>query len=878
MSIPHPLEDTTPEITPMMAQYLEIKAQYPDCVLLFRLGDFYEIFLDDAPKVANALGIQLTKRGKHQGEDIAMCGIPWHQLDNYLPDLIKQGYKVALCEQLEDPAEAKKRGYKAIVKRDVVRIVTAGTLTEDTLLDAHSNNYLAAVATIRDGIAVAWCDLSTGDFCTQSTSQKDLGSVLASLNPSEILIPQKLQQNPDFFDLWRQWKSVLSFQPDSTFNPTNTLRYVEQFYGVATLDAFGDFSPSETTAAGALLNYIHLTQKGGIPKLTAPRAIRAQHALRIDASTRRNLELTHTLAGSKKGSVLSVIDHTQTAAGGRLLRQYFALPLTQSDAINDRLEHVAFWVARTEQRQALQALLKTCPDLERGLSRLSLGRGSPRDLAAIRDALITGEKVAERLSRLENIPATLHALWKQLPLFLSLTNTLEQALAPDLPFLARDGGFIKTGYNLQLDTTRKYANEGLQLIRDLEQHYQAVSRIPQLKIKHNGVLGYYIEVSTKVADSLKEPFIHRQTLANAARFTTEELNTLQSKLIKSSAEAQALEMEIFQTLIAETLQQSDTLRRTASTLATLDVATALAHLAVIENYCCPVVDESTAFEIKGGRHPVVEQALQAQHNTPFIPNDCALAEAQKLWLLTGPNMAGKSTFLRQNALITLLAQIGSFVPAAEAHIGTVDAIYSRVGAGDDLAQGRSTFMVEMVETAAIVNQATPRSLVILDEIGRGTATYDGLSLAWATLEHLHDVNQCRTLFATHYHELNQLEARLPHLKGYTMQVEETNTGIVFLHHVARGKADRSYGIFVAQLAGMPPAILERSEEILRELEKAGEKKALTDLPLFKPQYFSRGTTAKAPSSVETKLKEFDIDSMSPKEALEALYVLRGLCG
>ncbi len=866
-AVAKPVEDST--LTPMMAQYVAVKKQHPDCVVLFRLGDFYEIFFEDAAPVASALGIQLTRRNKQNDDDIPMCGIPWHQLDNYLPQLINKGFRVALCEQLEDPAEAKKRGGKVLVERGVVRIVTPGTLYEDTLLDAASNNFLAAVAMVQQQLAVAWLDMSTGTFQVQAVAMADMPALLARIHPSELLIPEYLRQMPALFEVWQAWKASLTVLPDAPFHPMAAQQRLLHLYKADSLDSFGTFSQCDVAAAGAVVHYLELTQKGNLPKVNRLTQLKAEQFLHLDAATRRNLELFNTQTGERKGSLLATIDHTITSAGGRLLRQWLAAPLLDADLINARLDAVTAWMGCTVQ-DAFTAMLQRLPDIQRALSRISLQKASPRDLAAIYQGLDLAEQLASALRQLPIPPLLLQQVADALPICLSLTSDLENALADDLPMLARDGGFIRQGYNPRLDEIKTLQQEGQRLIAGLEQRYKNDSGVSGLKIKYNNVLGYFIEVPPRNADGLPEQFIHRQTLANAARFTTVELNDLQSRILRADSEALGLELEIFQQLCTSVLHNSDILQRAAEALAILDVTLALAVLAADENYCRPLVDHSQAFAIVDGRHPVVAAALQQRHATPFVGNDCSLANDQKIWLLTGPNMAGKSTFLRQNALIAILAQMGSYVPARQAHIGLVDAVYSRVGAADDLAQGRSTFMVEMVETAAILNQATDRSLVILDEIGRGTATYDGLSIAWATLEYLHAVNQCRTLFATHYHELNVLEDKLSGLTCYTMRVEETSDGVVFLHKVGKGRAGRSFGIYVAQLAGMPEAVLHRAEELLQRLEKDAHQHGLGDLPLFRPQHFVR--TAPVASPIEQALKGLDLSSLSPKQALDQLYL------
>ena len=869
------------ELSPGMAQYLEIKAGHTDALLFYRMGDFYELFFDDAVKAAGALDIALTKRGRHEGQDIAMCGVPVHAAEVYLPRLIRKGFRVAICEQMEDPAEAKKRGSKSVVRREVVRILTPGTLTEETLLDARRSNFLASLADAQGAMAIAWVEISTGEVGARPVDARSLASALARLDPAELLVPDRLIQAEGLADILREWQNALVPLPGARFDSTNGRKRLEALYGVGTLDAFGSFDRPELAALGAVVDYVELTQKGKLPRLKTPKHQGVGGVLEIDPATRRNLELTRTLAGERQGSLLDVIDRTVTGAGARLLAERLAAPLTDPAAIDRRLDAVQHLIAEEALRLDLRPQLKRCPDLARALSRLSLGRGGPRDLAAIRDGLAAAGDIARRLAALEEAPAEIAEIERDLGHHQVLVERFGRALAPELPLFARDGGFIAERYAPDLDELRLLRDESRKLIAGLQTRYQEETGIASLKIRHNNVLGYYIEVTANHAEKMigKPGFIHRQTMANAARFSTVELGELESKLSSAADRALAVELRLFEDLVGEVTARAEAVALAADALARLDVASSLAELAVERRHMRPIVDASSAFAVKAGRHPVVEAAL-ASSGDPFVPNDCDLAETQRLWLLTGPNMAGKSTFLRQNALIVLLAQIGAFVPAESAHVGIVDRLFSRVGAADDLARGRSTFMVEMVETAAILNQATSRSLVILDEIGRGTATFDGLSIAWATLENLHEVNRCRALFATHYHELTALSSRLSALACRTMRVKEWQGDVVFLHEVAVGAADRSYGLHVARLAGLPNAVLDRAEEVLRALEtgeRAGSAARLADdLPLFAASRPKSGKLRAEPSAAETELTRINPDELSPKEALEALYRLKGM--
>jgi DNA mismatch repair protein MutS len=880
-------------VTPVMEQYIEIKAANPDCLLFYRMGDFYELFFEDAEVASRALGIVLTKRGKHQGQDIPMCGVPIHRADEYLHRLIALGHRVAVCEQLEDPAEARKRGAKSVVRRDVVRLVTPGTITEDSLLDAKRNNYLLAITRARLSsvgedlrFALAWIDISTGEFRICECERSGLAAEVARLEPGEIVVSDALYADPELAPYWRSLPAVTPLTRD-VFDSVTAERRLASYFAVATSDAFGALTRLELTAAAAVVTYVERTQIGARPPLSPPSRERLGSSMAIDQATRANLELTRTLAGERRGSLLDCIDRSVTAAGSRLLAQRLAAPLTDPAAIAARLDAVGAFAEDTAARADTRSRLQAAPDLARALSRLVLGRGGPRDLAAIRDGLSAANGLAQTLSSAKEWPGEIaDALTACRAPDRALANELTDALADELPLLKRDGGFVREGYDASLDELRALRDESRRVIAALQARYADDTGIRALKIRHNNVLGYFVDVTAQHGDRLMAPplnatFIHRQTLAGQVRFTTTELGELESKIASAADRALGLELEIFDRLCGAVVAASDQIKACAQALAELDVASALAQLAVERDYTRPQVDDTLAFAIEGGRHPVVEQALSAD-GTPFVPNDCALSppegqESGKIWLITGPNMAGKSTFLRQNALIAILAQMGSFVPAKRAYIGVVDRLFSRVGAADDLARGRSTFMVEMVETAAILNQAHERALVILDEIGRGTATFDGLSIAWATVEHLHDVNKCRALFATHFHELTALSARLNRLHNATVRVKEWKGEVVFLHEVVAGAADRSYGIQVAKLAGLPGSVIERAKVVLAKLEQEDRAapKGFEDLPLFAAPY---------KTFVEEKRQGDDLlaaaiaalnpDDMSPREAMDALYRLK----
>jgi len=885
-------------VTPMMAQYIEIKAANPDCLLFYRMGDFYELFFTDAEIASRTLGIVLTKRGKHQGDDIPMCGVPVERADDYLQRLIAAGHRVAVCEQTEDPAEAKKRGNKSVVKRDVVRLVTPGTITEDRLLDPGRASLLVAVARRKTGEAAALyglaaIDISTGRFTVMETPQERLGIEFSRLEPREIVCPDAIHDDPELKDFWREIAVPVTPLARDGLDAASAERRLKEFFGVATLDAFGAFSRAEIAAAGAALAYVERTQLGARPPLSPPVRDSGSATMLIDAATRANLELTRTLGGERQGSLLATIDRTVTPGGARLLAERLAGPLTDPVAIAARHDAVALLVLDSGLREDLRHALAKVPDVARALARLSLDRGGPRDLAALGAGLDAAREIAALLVRRGELPVELaramRALGESDP---DLPVRLDAALAEELPLNRRDGRFVREGHDAALDELRLLQVDSRKVIAQLQARYASETGCRTLRIKHNAMLGYFVEVPQAVGeDFLREPwravFVHRQTMSDAMRFSSVELGELEAKIASAADRALKLELAVFASLSEAVLAEAEPIKAVALALAELDVAAALADLAAREGWSRPEVDAGLAFTIERGRHPVVEAALK-RDGKPFVANDTELsppgteAKGGRICLITGPNMAGKSTFLRQNALIAVLAQMGSFVPAAKAHIGIVDRLFSRVGAADDLARGRSTFMVEMVETAAILNQAGPHALVILDEIGRGTATFDGLSIAWAAIENLHEVNRCRSLFATHYHELTALGDRLDRVANATVRVTEWKGEVVFLHEVVPGAADRSYGIQVAKLAGLPPAVVERARAILGELEKTEREKPVAslvdDLPLFAaPARRPAPAVTEAESDgLRDALAGIEPDEMTPREALEALYRLKGL--
>ena len=880
--------------TPVMAQYFEAKARQPDALVFFRMGDFYELFFEDAQKAAATLGITLTARGNHGGAPIPMAGVPAHAMEAYLAKLVRAGFKVALCDQMEDAAEAKRRGgHKAVVRRDVTRVVTPGTLTEDGLLDARGANRLAAVSVRAGGAAVASVELSTGEVECLAVSVSSLASTLAALGPSEVLVPDRLFADEAVSQALKSAGGFVQPMPSALAEPGASETRLNRLYGVDTLDGFGPLSGAEVSALGLIAAHLETTQAGKLPALSAPRRAGESDVMVIDPATRGSLEIEKTTTGARDGSLLSAIDRTVTAPGARLLAARLARPLLDPAAIDLRLDAVGWFVGHRAQRQKLRETLKGLPDMARGLSRLALGRGGPRDLGTLRDGLNTGEAVCRLFAETRDPLVTLPLETSQALSALHLENSaalaqfrelLADGLGPDLPALTRDGGFVAPGVRPELDQARALRDDSRRVIAALEARLVEESGVA-LKVRHNAVLGYFVEATAKAAEPLmKAPlnatFIHRQTMANQVRFTTVELAELDAKIAQAAERALAIELDTFEAWREAATQVAQEIQAAAFAAATLDVAAALAEWADDAGAVRPVIDRSTAFEAEAARHPVVENAVR-RAGEAFTPNDCRLdgqgIGGARLSLVTGPNMAGKSTFLRQNALLAVLAQAGCFVPAKRLRLGVVDRLFSRVGAGDDLARGRSTFMMEMVETAAILSQATPRSLVILDEIGRGTATYDGLAIAWACAEALHETNRCRALFATHYHELAVLEGRLPYVSNLSLKAKEWNGELIFLHEAGPGPADRSYGVQVAKLAGVPMPVVARAKQVLERLEKEAAGPAnLDDLPLFAA--VAEPEAKYGPSKVEEALQGLDVDGMSPREAMDALYRLKGLMG
>jgi DNA mismatch repair protein MutS len=852
----------------MMAQDLQLKAEATDCLLFYRMGDFFELFFEDAKLAAACLDIALTARGEHEGAPIPMCGVPIHAAEAYLARLIKAGHRVAIAEQTESPAEAKKRGSKSVVSRAIVRVVTAGTLTEEALLDSRAANWLVAVGRVGERCGIAAADISTGRFELCSTAPGSLGAELARLSAAEIIAPEPIEAVP-------------VQQRRQGFDSADGERRLKEKFGVATLDGFGQFDRAALAAAGGLLAYLDEVARESLPFLRPPVGRASDAHMMIDAATRESLEITLSAGGSRAGSLIASVDRTVTGAGARLLGADIGAPLLDRRQIEARLDLVTLFERDALGREALRRQLKALPDIGRSIGRLAAGRGSPRDLGQLRDGLNEARRLHDRLSALPDRPGLLDQLLPTLVGHGQLVDLLDRALVPTPPIDAAQGGYIAEGYDAALDELRSTGGEGRRAIAALEARYRQQTGIPALKIRHNGVLGYHIEVPARNADKLMAAdsgFTHRQTLAGVVRFNAPDLHEQALRVGQAGAHALAAEAAHLEELDAAALARAEAIAAAADSLARLDVAAALAERAAEGGWARPQLVDHSCFEVEGGRHPVVEDALRAS-GARFVANDCRLSEDNRLWLVTGPNMGGKSTFLRQNALIALLAQAGSYVPASRAVLGTVDRLFSRVGASDNLARGRSTFMVEMVETAAILAQASPRSFVILDEVGRGTSTYDGLAIAWAVVEAIHDRSRCRCLFATHYHELTRLAERLDSLSLHHVRAREWKGELVLLHELARGPADRSYGLAVAKLAGLPPPVLARAKSVLAKLEEGraatgGIAAGLDDLPLFAAA--AKDAVEPAQDPLQAALAEVDADSLSPRDALELVYRLKRL--
>ena len=861
--------------TPMMEQYLTIKNKHKDALLFYRMGDFYELFFEDAIAASKALDITLTKRGKTNGMDIPMCGVPFHSADNYLPKLIKKGFNVAVCEQTETIEEAKSNLKKGPLKREVVRIISPGTLTEDNLLDRNANNFLGAISDVNGSISISWVDVSTGCFKSRNLQKENnqkqlLTNLLLRMNFSEILVSDAMELNI----ISEEWHSIIKKQSSSLFHYSSCLQQIYSYFSIMSLEGIGKFSDGEVIAAGVLLSYLKLTQCGKLPILSMIKNESENNFLEIDYFTQKSLEILSNLSGETKGSLITALDETKTAGGARLLKQRITEPFYKVVEIEKRYNLINWFLNNDIDIFKLQNNLENIPDIERSLSRISLLRGSPKDLSILCNGLLNVKQIYEIIilftDRLNQAPL-LNNILNQISVDYSLFEDIKNSLKKDLPLSAKEGGFIRDGYDDNLDKLRNLRNNELEEITKLQNKYSDLTNVNSLKIKYNRMLGYHIEVRAVHDKALrdKDIFIHRQTTAQTSRFTTIELNEAENQLINSYDKSISIEMDIFKNFTNQIINEGKKILDIASAISELDIGIMVVKQSKDRDYVCPKILENKTLEIIEGRHPVVETQMKLSENS-FISNDCILNKDDFLWLITGPNMAGKSTYLRQNALIVIMAQAGLFVPAKEANIGVFDKIFSRVGASDDLAKGQSTFMIEMIETSLILNTASEKSLVILDEIGRGTATFDGLAIAWSVLDFLHNKIKPRTLFATHYHELTSLKEDLNHLSCHKMSIKEWNNSIIFMHKIIEGEADKSYGIHVAQLAGLPFEVIKKATQLLSKLENNKDNSYLKKSDNLDDNYSNINES-------QSFFKEFDninVDNISPREALDILYKLK----
>lgn len=861
--------------TPMMEQYLTIKNKHKDALLFYRMGDFYELFFEDAIAASKALDITLTKRGKTNGMDIPMCGVPFHSADNYLPKLIKKGFNVAVCEQTETIEEAKSNLKKGPLKREVVRIISPGTLTEDNLLDRNANNFLGAISDVNGSISISWVDVSTGCFKSRNLQKENnqkqlLTNLLLRMNFSEILVSDAMELNI----ISEEWHSIIKKQSSSLFHYSSCLQQICSYFSIMSLEGIGKFSDGEVIASGVLLSYLKLTQCGKLPILSMIKNESENNFLEIDYFTQKSLEILSNLSGETKGSLITSLDETKTAGGARLLKQRITEPFYKVVEIEKRYNLINWFLNNDIDIFKLQNNLENIPDIERSLSRISLLRGSPKDLSILCNGLLNVKQIYEIIilfkDRLNQAPL-LNNILNQISVDYSLFEDIKNSLKKDLPLSTKEGGFIRDGYDDNLDKLRNLRNNELEEITKLQNKYSDLTNVNSLKIKYNRMLGYHIEVRAVHDKALrdKDIFIHRQTTAQTSRFTTIELNEAENQLINSYDKSISIEMDIFKNFTNQIINEGKKILDIASAISELDIGIMVVKQSKDRDYVCPKILENKTLEIIEGRHPVVETQMKLSENS-FISNDCILNKDDFLWLITGPNMAGKSTYLRQNALIVIMAQAGLFVPAKEANIGVFDKIFSRVGASDDLAKGQSTFMIEMIETSLILNTASEKSLVILDEIGRGTATFDGLAIAWSVLDYLHNKIKPRTLFATHYHELTSLKEDLNHLSCHKMSIKEWNNSIIFMHKIIEGEADKSYGIHVAQLAGLPFEVIKKATQLLSKLENNKDNSYLKKSDNLDDNYSNINES-------QSFFKEFDninVDNISPREALDILYKLK----
>ncbi len=868
--------------TQVMQQYLDIKFANLECLLLFRMGDFYELFYEDAIVAAKILGLALTKRGKTGEVEIPMCGVPFHALENYLNKLLEEGFKVAICEQMETPEEARKRGgYKAVVRREVSRIITAGTLIEESLLDGNKPNYLASIVIGKNNSAICYLDLSTSKIFVIDIPPDQITNEIIRITPTEVLLSDKFRSETLSSNIEIALNIRISFQVDSFFAEKKCKKIIEDYYNIASTEAIGELNSNQISAIGSVLEYISLTQKSNLPKLPFPKILNSQKFMIIDSGTRRNLEITSSLSGGVKGSLFHTINHTLTKGGARLLYEYLSSPLLEIKKINARLAVTEFFYKNILLTHNIRKILPKTSDVERSLTRIQMQRGSPKDLLSIKDTILLAEEIRAGfvVNNGFNLPENIEKLVAPLLGNSETANLITESIRDDAPNIISEGDIIKPAFHPKIKELQDLINNGRVHINKLRDKYRQETGIDTLKISNNNVVGLFIDITARHSGKITDKkFIHRQTTANSIRYTTEELQELESKMLNAKAMLIGLEKEIYSDICRAVIANTSKLILLATALNRLDVFLNLAYIADEFEYCLPILTNETNFEVCGGRHPVVERFLKS-NNESFTKNDCHLNENERIWLITGPNMAGKSTFLRQNAIIAILAHIGSFVPAVSATIGLVDKIFSRVGAGDDLTKGQSTFMVEMLETSAILSQSTNKSLVILDEVGRGTSTYDGVAIAWSVLEYIHDKIKARCLFATHYHELTNLSEIFPALINYTISINDNDGKILFLHKIIKGFADRSYGVHVAQMAGLPPSVIRRANQLLIKFEKDTKK---SNKEAFKGESQNLNLFELANKEMD-KYKEIydfcsqiDPNELSPKEALDILYKLKNL--
>ncbi|MDB4679919.1 DNA mismatch repair protein MutS [Planctomycetaceae bacterium] len=858
------------KLTPMMERYLEVKRENPGTVLLFRMGDFYELFNEDAKDAAKILGLTLTSRDKKSDNPIPMAGFPYHSLENYLQKLIRAGRRAAVCEQVEDPKQA-----KGLVKREVTRIVTPGTLTDDSLLDPRSENLLAALSPGKEQLGLAWLELSTGKFQAATVGPENLADELARLSPSELLIPEKMKEDLLGSSEYSTNTILITERPAWCYSHNECRRTLKEHFKAATLEGFDieEESPA-TTAAGVLLEYVQETQKTSLSHITRITPYRRGHNLIIDEATRRSLELTSTIReGTRDNSLLDVIDQTVTSMGARLLGDWLTNPLTDLNQINQRLDAVGEIITNLTLMQDVRELLDDAYDLQRLTARCATRRVSPKDLSFLAKTLSILPALKAKMTGRSS--ALLQEIESRFDLCADVRSDIDKNLADDPPLLVSDGGMIRSGVNAELDEFRTLSKGGKEWIASYQAQQSETTGIPNLKVGFNKVFGYYLEVTAAHQSKVPDHFIRKQTLKNQERYITPELKEYEEKVLQAEERAITLEQQLYDELRERVAEQVERLQNTAELLAITDVLMGLAHLANQKGYCRPEMTVDSALDIREGRHPVLDHILDAGE---FVPNDTRLGGPTGfLQIITGPNMAGKSTYIRQSALLTILAQMGSYVPASEARIGIADRIFARVGASDELGKGHSTFMVEMTETARILNAATDRSLVILDEIGRGTSTYDGISLAWAVTEYIHDVIKARTLFATHYHELTDLTQTLKQATNWNVAVREQESDVIFLHKIVEGTADKSYGIHVARLAGVPQQVLDRAGVILESLEEDHlDERGKPKVPVRDTHKQNRQLSLfeSEPHPVVDELQKLDINQLTPLDALQKLYLLQ----